>query len=170
MYEIMVCRPDFNISSIPRLNRNGNTPYINECGYCTTCYTTEEVFYDFDMTTVTRINDTHVRLVCDVMSNIPHFSINWSISDSVDANERLMLDNGDVVDEQPVSIVNEHQGLNGFMSTLIAPETILERDIQCMADSDYKTQSSESGAFELIEGIYTILLLLHGSWKSYDLV
>lgn len=150
MYEVMVCRPGFNMSSIPPLNQDGNTPFINECGYCTTCYTTEGAFYDFDMTTVTRINKTHIRLVCDVVSNIPRFFINWSISDPVN-NERMVLENGDVIDEEPVSIVNEPQGSDSYMSTLVAPDVILERDVRCEANSDYKSQSSESGAFELIE-------------------
>ena len=156
MYEVMVCRPGFNISDIPPLTRNGATPLIAECGYCTVCYTTEAVFYDFDMTTVTRLNDTHLRLVCDVMSNVPQFFINWSISDPVDVNERMILESGDIVDEQPVSVVNERQGSDGYMSTLIAPESILERDVLCVANSTlYRDQASESEAFELLEGITT---------------
>lgn len=165
MYEVMVCRPRFNIRGIPPLTPSGTTRFIAECGYCTACYTTEEAFYDFDMTTVTRINDTHVQLVCDVMSNIPQFFINWSISDPENVSERLILDNGDVVDELPVSVINERQGSNGYMSTLIAPETILERDVLCTANStDYRSQSSESGAFELFEGIIT------ASYKLMDFV
>lgn len=156
MYEVMVCRPGFNISDIPPLTRNGATPFIAECGYCTVCYTTEAVFYDFDTTTVTRLNDTHLRLVCDVMSNVPRFFINWSISDPMDVNERMILESGDIVDEQPVSVVNERQGSDGYMSTLIAPESILERDVLCVANSmSYRDQASESGAFELFEGITT---------------
>ena len=154
MYELMVCRPGFNISDIPPPTRDGNTPFIAECGFCKASYTTEETFYDFDMTTVTRINDTYVRLVCEVMSNIPQFSVNWSISDPADANERIQLDDIDTFDELPISIVNNRQGQSGLVSTLIAPDSILamETDIRCMAESIFKSESSESGAFVLVEG------------------
>ena len=164
MYEMMVCRPDFNISAIPPPNRDGNTPFIADCGFCVTRYTTEEVYYDFDQTSVTRINNTYVRLVCEVMSNIPRFFINWSISDPEDASEQLLLENNDVIgDQQRVSIVNDRQGSSGLVSTLIAPEIVLERDVQCTAESDYESESSESGAFVLAEGInhnYSSILLL----------
>ena len=138
MYEVMVCLQCFNLSSILPLTWDGNTRFISECGYCTTCYTTEAVFYEFDMTTVAGINVTHVKLVCDVMSNIPQFIINWSIRDHiVDASERILLDNGDVIDKQQVSIVNERQGSGSYKSTLVAPDAILRRDIQCVAVSVY---------------------------------
>ena len=153
MYEMMVCRPGFNLSTIPPLTRSGTTRFIPNCGYCSACYTTEEVFYDFDMTTATRINDTYVRFTCDVTSNIRRFFINWSISDSVDVNKQMILDSSDVIDELPISILDERQGSGGLMSTLIAPGTILERDVQCIAQSTYKTQPSEIGAFQLFEGI-----------------
>lgn len=153
VYEVMICRPGFNTSDItPPPMPNGNTPFIADCGYCMACYSTEEVYYDFDTTTVSRINATHVRLVCDITSNVGRFFINWSISDPVNENEEMVLDNGDVIDDQSVSIVNERQGSGGYMSTLVAPEGVLERDIQCIADSSFGRQSSESGAFQLIEG------------------
>ena len=158
-YEVMVCRPRFNTQNIPPLTLNGTTRFIAQCGYCTTCYTTEEVYYDFDMTTVTRINNTHIQLVCDVMSNIPQFFINWSISDPEDASERTILYNGYVIDELSVSVIDEPWGSNRYMSTLIAPETVLERDVLCTAESIYGRQSSKSGAFELTEGIASYRLM-----------
>ena len=153
MYEVMICRPGFDTSNIrpPRMP-NRLTPFIEDCGSCTACYSTEEIFYDFDTTTVSRVNSTHVRLVCDITSNVAGFAINWSISDPVDENERMMLDNGDVIDDLPVFIADERQGSGGFMSVLVAPEGVLDRDIQCIANSNFGRQSSESGAFQLIEG------------------
>jgi hypothetical protein len=135
---------------------SGNTPFIPDCGYCTACYATEEDFYDFEMTTVTRVNATHVQLLCDVTSNVPQFFINWSISDPEAANGRMRLDDGDVIDDRPVSVINERQGSDGYMSTLIAPEAVLDRDIQCIANSDFGPQPSGSGSFQLIEGIAII--------------
>lgn len=151
MYEVMVCRPGFNTSRLPPLNRDGDTPFVRECGLCRTCGTTEAAYYDFDMTSTVRLNSTHVRLVCEVLSNIPRFYINWSISDPVDPNEPIILDTGDTVDEQPISIVNERQGSSGLVSTLVALDSILERDVQCTAVSAYREQSTDVGEFELEE-------------------
>ena len=153
MYEVMICRPGFNTSSIrPPPMPNRLTPFIADCGYCTACYSTEEIFYDFDTTTVSRIDATHVQLVCDITSNVAGFTSYWSISDPVNENERIMLDDGGVIDGLPVSIADERQGSGGFMSVLVAPEGVLDRDIQCIANSSFGRQSSESGAFQLIEG------------------
>ena len=138
-YEVMVCRQTFNLSTdLPPPGRN---PFIIECA---PCFATETPFYDFDSTEVTRLNDTYIRLLCEVKSNVPHFTVNWSVRD--EATRRGLM-NGSLVDEKPVSISDTSRD-GSVKSSLTAPDDVLMQDVQCTASSDgLGTQSSERGAF-----------------------
>lgn len=151
-YKVMVCRPPFNLSA--DLPSAGQDPFIPECGFCAPCFATDTPFYKFERTSVHRLNTTYVQLVCEVRSNIPmnEFFLRWTISDE-DGGRRRMLMNGALVDGKMVSI-KDMPGLS-VTSELTALDSVLERDVRCRAVSQYKTQSSDRGAF--IEGKEGIL-------------
>ena len=149
-YRVMVCRPTFNLSTV--LPSAGERPFTPECGHCARCFATETPFYDFERTDVVRINATYVQLVCEVRSNIPvkDFSLRWTIG--AEEGRRRMLMNGDLVDGKLISIKDTLR-----ISKLTAPDSVLERDVRCRAVSNYKTQSSERGAFQFTKGhMYSI--------------
>ena len=143
-YEVMVCRPTFNLSV--DLPSAGEDPFIPECGFCAPCFSTPTPFYDFESTDVVRLNATYVQLVCEVESNIPkeEISLRWTISDE-EGRRRMMLVNGDLVDGKMISI-KDTPALS-VTSKLTAPDSVLERDVRCRAVSQYKSQSTERGAF-----------------------
>ena len=143
----MICIPRFNIST--DLPPPDSDPFIPQCGFCRSCFTTDEPFFEFERTTVTRVNETYVNLTCEVDSNIPRFSINWSISESEEDDTDELVDGG-LIDEKPISIREIMQRDLTMISVLTAPDIVLEQDIRCTVVSSTESQSSMSGAF--VEG------------------
>ena len=141
----MVCRPG-SVNLTTDLPPTGaEDPYLAQCGYCITCFKTEEAYFEFESTSVARINASYVALLCEVASNLVSFSINWSISEE-EGGETMMLEDGSFVDGNLVSVKVEQ--LSATTSILTAPNVVLERDVQCTAESTVLSQSSEKGAFE----------------------
>ena len=147
MYEAMVCIPSFNLSS--DLPPPGGDPFIPECGYCVTCFMTEEPYFEFEETLVTRINATYVELVCEIESNVNPFMVAWQVSDE-EGGDQTTIGDGDLIEGKSVGVRTESRP-GSMTSELTAPDVVLEQDIRCVATSDFASQSSEMGAFE--EGI-----------------
>lgn len=147
-YEVMACRPTLNVSTdLPSADPFG---FIPECGFCIICFQTGDPYFEFETTAVRRINATYLELICEVLSNLAQYSVGWSIEEENDEDGeedvRTTLVDRALVDGKPVSI--SVLTLSSVTSTLIAPDVVLEQDIQCTASADVLSQSSESGAFE----------------------
>lgn len=142
-YQVMVCTPDFNTSDLPL---TGDNPFIPECGYCIRCFMTEQPYFKFDETYVMRLNSTYVELICEVESNVNEFSITWSVAVE-EGRERMVISNGDVIEGKLFLVDIASSTPGSVTSTLIAPDIVLDQDVQCMAMSEFASRSSEEGAF-----------------------
>ena len=123
---------------------------------------TEQPYFKFDETYVMRLNSTYVELICEVESNVNEFSITWSVAVE-EGGERMVISNGDVIEGKLflVDIANSTPG--SVTSILLAPDIVLDQDVQCMATSEFASRSSEEGAF--FEGrIIIIILPLFCNW------
>ena len=141
----MVCIPRFNLSS--DLPPPGGDPFFPECGYCVTCFMTEEPFFEFEQTHVTRLNATYLALVCEVESNVDQFMVAWQITDE-EGGEQTTIRDRDLIEGNPVRVRTTSSRTGSMTSILTAPDIVLEQDIQCMATSEFGSQSSDVGAFE----------------------
>lgn len=149
-YEAFVCIPRFNFSTdIPPDNR---PPLIPECGVCFVCFETLPLNFEFLTVGTSRVNETYVNVTCEVEVNVD-FSIIWTIVISpADAtvDEEMVVDliDGDFISGGRIAIQSNSAILDGgtdfvIASVLIAPEVVLEMDLECIAESsigsDFRT-------------------------------
>ena len=151
-YEAFVCLPRFNISTdIPTDNR---PPLIPECGFCLVCFETLPLNYEFLTISSSRLNETYVNVTCEVEANVD-FYVLWTIvmipvDAAVDEEEIVDLTDGDLVSGRQIAIQSSSTIVDGgtdfvIASVLIAPEDVLEMDLQCIAESSLGSDSRTFG-------------------------
>ena len=148
-YEALVCRP--NLLDVYTLDPFG----LPQCGFCVVCFKTGPRRIRFEETSVSQLNDTHVSLTCRVNTNVYGTYIGWSIAGEP---RRRDLFDGDRFNGQRVSIAENTDIPSGTttgkdfvmtrLSVLVAPSSILERDVRCSAATLFGTQRSMPGAFQ----------------------
>ena len=151
-YTALVCRTSVNISELP--SPPDQLPHVPECGFCSVCFETVAQQLTFETTRVDRVNETYVNLTCRVRSNAG-FEVFWSAVPLDDATRRRRLDDRDRFDGERVAVSSNSvmMGMDVVVtSSLVAPEIILEQDVECTAESNFESGSSRRGAFELEGG------------------
>ena len=153
-YEALVCLPRFNISTAA-LPPESNTTFISECGFCSVCFRTDDLVFEFMLTECSRVNESHVNLTCQIESNLDFF-IEWSvgiIDPETDEPRRMKLVDGELFYMEPVSIYENSIEIEGGMeiivtSELIVSDSIFQMDVECTARSVFGAESSAAGTFE----------------------
>lgn len=150
-YEALVCLPRFNISTdIPPADKE---PFIPQCGFCVVCFKTLDLNFEFLPLSASVVNETYVNLTCPVEANVP-FSVVWSVEIGVDPNTgtelRVELVDGGGIDGEQISITDDLVVLEDgtdfvITSVLIAPDAVLDMNVECIANSSFG--SSESRRF-----------------------
>ena len=153
-YQAVTCRLDLlNVLTI------SVDPTLPECGMCVVCFRTDPVRVRFEETSVSRLNATHVSLTCRVNTNVEDTIIEWSATVPGERPQRINLMDGSRFDGQRVSINTPESTDNlgttspgiefGVSSVLVAPNGILEGDVQCSAATlDFGSRRSMPGAFQ----------------------
>ena len=142
----MVCLPRFNIST--DLAPPPLEPFLPECGFCLACFQTLALNFEFLGEIVSRVNDTHLNFTCEVEVNVD-FSVIWTIEiidPETDDVERLDLSDRDPVEGGVVSIQADLVVLEDgtdfvITSVLIAPEMLIDMNVQCTAESPFGSES-----------------------------
>lgn len=163
-YQALVCLPRFNISTdLPPPPRE---PVIPECGFCRLCFQTLDVNFEYLTTEAVRLNETHVNYTCEIEVNV-EFSIVWF------SNNQSLAD-GDLIDEEPLSIRSEMVLLDGgtdyvVNSMLIAPDALTDTYVRCEAVTAFISESVylEGKAMQMSCG--TLFILLKSSVTEVDL-
>lgn len=156
-YEALVCLPRFNLSTAGL----SNTTFLPECGFCSSCFRTEEVSFEFLITDTARLpeNGQLVNLTCQVESNVNDTMIEWAaeIFDvEADRARRRRLNNGEIFDAQPIQVTSQRSERTGgsreylVTSELIISDSIFEEAefVECRAISMFRNASSAEGAFQ----------------------
>lgn len=147
LYEALVCRTNDTSIDI-------DYPYgVPECGLCVVCFQTDPLRITFEETSVSRLNDTYVSLTCHVTANVPAIT-EWSVIDvgmDTIAPQRVSLYDGDLVNGQKISVFvdySDSEMVYAETTVLVAPDVILDRDVQCVAFTAFGSKRSLSGAFQ----------------------
>ena len=153
-YTALVCRRNVNVSAV--LPPPPEEPLVSECGHCFVCFRTDTQRYTFRRTEMSQVNEELLNLTCEVQSNAP-FGIVWRAL-SIDSRnpQRIRLRDRDRYDGERVSIrssdMMDRNRMNFVVtSTLIAPDTILEQNVDCLAESAFASQPSRPGAFDEVD-------------------
>lgn len=155
-YIALVCRRNVNISAV--LPRPPREPLVSECGHCFVCFQMNTQRFTFRRTEMSQVDDLFLNFTCQVQSNAP-FKIVWRAYSVNSRNpQRLRLQNRDRFDGVRVTIQSVvMRGTNGMnfvvTSTLTAPDTILEQDVECLAESAFASQPSPLGAFDEVDEV-----------------
>ena len=154
-YEALVCLPRFNISTaeLPPISNSTSLP---ECGFCSVCFRTDNVFFEFMLTESSRVNEALVNLTCQIESNVD-FNIEWRVEvvdPETGETRRMRLNRGETFDTEPVEIsqnsIEIEEGREIIVtSELIVSDSIFEMEgLECRARSMFGEQSSMPEAFE----------------------
>ena len=161
-YEALACLPSFDIANLTD-GPASTSLSLPECGFCSVCFRTADVFFEFMLTESSRLSEGLVNLTCQIESNVD-FNIEWRVAifdPETGDIRRERLDAGELFDMEPIeisqtSIVIEDGNEVIVTSELIISDSIFEMEnVDCRARSSFmNSQPSMPGAFQQPEGTY----------------
>ena len=151
-YDVLVCLPRLDVADLT----SSTSLSLPECGFCSFCFRTAEVFFDILLTEISPLSPPLVNLTCQIQSNVD-FNIEWRVEifdPETGDIRRERLDAGELFDMEPIeisqtSIVIEESGNFIVTSELIISDSIFEMEnVDCRARSSFMdSQPSMPGAF-----------------------
>ena len=155
-YEALVCLPRFNITDLPA-NTTSDSLSLPDCGFCSVCFRTFDVFFEFMLTESSRVSEAQVNLTCQIESNVD-FNIEWRVEvldEETGEIRRERLNPGELFDMEPIEISQYSVVIEEGSETIVTSELIISNSIfempgvECRARSMFgNSPPSMPGAFE----------------------
>ena len=155
-YEALACLPGFDIANLTD-GPASTSLSLPECGFCSVCFRTADVFFEFMLTESSRLSEGLVNLTCQIESNVD-FNIDWRVAildPETGDIRRERLEAGELFDMELIeisqtSIVIEEGSEVIVTSELIISDSIFEMEnVDCRARSPFMdSQPSMPGAFQ----------------------
>jgi hypothetical protein len=155
-YETLVCLPRFDIANLTN-EAVGTSLTLPECGFCSVCFRTADVFFEFMLTESSPLSEGFVNLTCQIESNVD-FNIEWRVEifdPETGETRRERLNTGEEFDMEPIEITQTSTVIEEGSEVIVTSELIIldsifeMENVDCRARSPFEdSPPSMPGAFQ----------------------